>query len=161
LNVFLYRTLPLWEKGENTEKQPVAVYDVAGGITAIAKDPKNTAGKTYQFVGYKINTMHFLYNLTINRRLFSHKMLLLTYVLYMLCLYRPKRYKLSDLLDWFHRIRIHDPVEYGYKRIDLKYAPLFKLKVSLNEFISLAYPLGNLQWERLERVCFNFITPVK
>jgi len=30
----------------------VAVYDVAGGITAIAKNPRNTAGKTYQFVGY-------------------------------------------------------------------------------------------------------------
>lgn len=42
----------MWEKGEKTEKQPVAVYDVAKGITAIAKDPKNTAGKTYQFVGY-------------------------------------------------------------------------------------------------------------
>lgn len=46
------RTIPLWEKGEKTEKQPVAVYDVAGGIVAIAKNPKNTAGKTYQFVGY-------------------------------------------------------------------------------------------------------------
>lgn len=42
----------MWEKGEKTEKQPVAVYDVAGGITAIANDPKNTIGKTYQFVGY-------------------------------------------------------------------------------------------------------------
>lgn len=51
--MFLYRTIPVWKKGELTEKQPVAIYDVAGGITAIAKDPKNTAGKTYQFVGYK------------------------------------------------------------------------------------------------------------
>ena len=34
------------------EKQPVAVYDVVKGITAIVKDPENTAGKTYQFVGY-------------------------------------------------------------------------------------------------------------
>lgn len=41
----------MWEKGEKTEKQPVSVYDVAGGITAIAKDP-STAGKIYQFVGY-------------------------------------------------------------------------------------------------------------
>lgn len=49
--IFFYRKVPLWKKGEHTEKQPVAVYDVAGGITAIAKDPKNTAGKTYQFVG--------------------------------------------------------------------------------------------------------------
>jgi len=50
---FVYRTVPLWEKGEKTEKQPVAVYDVSGGITAIARDPRNTAGKTYQFVGYE------------------------------------------------------------------------------------------------------------
>ncbi|XP_012224752.1 NADH dehydrogenase [ubiquinone] 1 alpha subcomplex subunit 9, mitochondrial [Linepithema humile] len=109
-----FRTVPVWEKGERTEKQPVAVYDVAGGITAIAKDPRSTAGKTYQFVG-------------------------------------PKRYKLSDLLDWFHKIRIRNPIGYGYMRLDLKYAPLFKLKVSLNEFLSTAYPLGNLQWEHLER----------
>ncbi|XP_012536246.1 NADH dehydrogenase [ubiquinone] 1 alpha subcomplex subunit 9, mitochondrial [Monomorium pharaonis] len=109
-----FRTVPLWEKGEKTEKQPVAVYDVGKGIAAVAKDPRNTAGKTYQFVG-------------------------------------PNRYKLSELLDWFHRIRIRDPVEDGYMRINLKYAPLFKLKVTLNEFISTAYPLGNLQWEHLER----------
>lgn len=42
--------VPMWEKGEHTEKQPVAVYDVASGIIAIVKD-RNTAGKTYQFVG--------------------------------------------------------------------------------------------------------------
>lgn len=71
-------------------------------------------------------------------------------------LHRPKRYKLSELLDWFHRIRIRDPIQYGYKRMDLKYAPLFKIKVSLNELISTAYPIGYLQWDRLERVCFSF-----
>lgn len=42
----------MWEKGEKTEKQPVGVYDVAGGIVAVAKNPTGTAGKTYQFVGY-------------------------------------------------------------------------------------------------------------
>ncbi|XP_018393028.1 PREDICTED: NADH dehydrogenase [ubiquinone] 1 alpha subcomplex subunit 9, mitochondrial-like [Cyphomyrmex costatus] len=109
-----FKGVPLWEKGEKTEKQPIAVYDIAAGIRAIARDPKNTAGKTYQFVG-------------------------------------PKRYKLSELLDWFHRIRIRDPVEDGYRRINLKYAPLFQLKVILNEYISPAYPLGHLQWEYLER----------
>ncbi|KAL0123306.1 hypothetical protein PUN28_005683 [Cardiocondyla obscurior] len=109
-----FGTLPLWEKGEKTEKQPVAVYDVARGITAIAKDPKNTAGKTYQFVG-------------------------------------PKRYKLSELIDWFVRLRIRDAEQFGLKRINLKYAPLFKIKVTLNETFSLAYPIGGLQWEYLER----------
>jgi len=44
--------VPLWEKGERTEKQPIAVYDVAAGIATIARNPKITAGKTYQFVGY-------------------------------------------------------------------------------------------------------------
>lgn len=95
-----------------------------------------------------MNTISLLYDFTINYRL------VLQNVIY---LYRPKRYKLSELLDWFHRIRIRDPVDYGYMRLDLKYAPLFKLKVSLNEFLSFAYPLDYLQWEHLERVCFIFI----
>ncbi|XP_039314522.1 NADH dehydrogenase [ubiquinone] 1 alpha subcomplex subunit 9, mitochondrial isoform X2 [Solenopsis invicta] len=43
----------MWKKVKETEKQPVAVCDVAKGITAIVKDPENTAGKTYQFVGPK------------------------------------------------------------------------------------------------------------
>lgn len=48
--------VPMWKKGEHTEKQPVSVHDVANGVTAIIKDC-TTAGKTYQFVGY----MHLLY----------------------------------------------------------------------------------------------------
>lgn len=51
----------MWKKGEHSEKQPVAIYDVASGITAIVKDP-STAGKTYQFVGY---IMHLLFDLAI------------------------------------------------------------------------------------------------
>ncbi|XP_015178069.1 PREDICTED: NADH dehydrogenase [ubiquinone] 1 alpha subcomplex subunit 9, mitochondrial [Polistes dominula] len=49
----------LWKKGEQTEKQPVHVADVAAGIVAIVLDP-NTAGKTYQFVGprrYKLKSL--------------------------------------------------------------------------------------------------------
>ncbi|CAL7942369.1 unnamed protein product [Xylocopa violacea] len=42
--------LPLWNKGEKTEKQPVSIHDVISGITAIVTNP-DTAGKTYQFVG--------------------------------------------------------------------------------------------------------------
>lgn len=71
-----------------------------------------------------------------------------------LYLYRPKRYKLSELLDWFHRIRMHNPADYNYSRIDLKYAPFFQLQVTINELIALAHPIGYIQWERLERVCF-------
>lgn len=75
-------------------------------------------------------------------------------ILYLL---RPRRYKMSELIDWFHRVRIRNPEEYGYRRIDLKYTPLFKLKVTLNEMIALAQPLGFLQWEHLERVCMGRI----
>ncbi|XP_076236386.1 NADH:ubiquinone oxidoreductase subunit 39 [Calliopsis andreniformis] len=58
--------LPLWEKGEKTEKQPVHVSDVAAGLVAIATNPR-TAGKTYQFVGpkrYKLSELvKWFYNL--------------------------------------------------------------------------------------------------
>ena len=46
------KQIPLWEKGEKTEKQPVHISDVAAGITAVVTNPR-TAGKTYQFVGPK------------------------------------------------------------------------------------------------------------
>ena len=40
----------------------------------------------------------------------------------------------------------------GLGRVDIKYTPLFKLKVSLFEMISPAWPLGWLYWEGLEKV---------
>ncbi|CAH1396394.1 unnamed protein product [Nezara viridula] len=42
--------MPLYKKGEQTEKQPVYVQDVADGIVAACID-KNARGKTYQAVG--------------------------------------------------------------------------------------------------------------
>lgn len=48
-----YNSIPLWRKGENTEKQPVYIHDVISGLVAIIRNP-DTAGKTYQFVGYVI-----------------------------------------------------------------------------------------------------------
>jgi uncharacterized protein YbjT (DUF2867 family) len=47
------RAVPLWQKGEQTVKQPVFVYDVAAAIVNAVKDP-DTVGKTYQAVGYRI-----------------------------------------------------------------------------------------------------------
>ncbi|OAD52829.1 NADH dehydrogenase [ubiquinone] 1 alpha subcomplex subunit 9, mitochondrial [Eufriesea mexicana] len=44
--------LPLWKKGEETEKWPVYISDVVSGIVAIVRNP-DTAGKTYQFIGPK------------------------------------------------------------------------------------------------------------
>ncbi|XP_047369509.1 NADH dehydrogenase [ubiquinone] 1 alpha subcomplex subunit 9, mitochondrial [Vespa velutina] len=57
-NQFLLNPV-LWKKGEQTEKQPVHVSDVAAGIVAIILD-NNTVGKTYQFVGprrYKLRSL--------------------------------------------------------------------------------------------------------
>ncbi|XP_058789495.1 NADH dehydrogenase [ubiquinone] 1 alpha subcomplex subunit 9, mitochondrial [Phymastichus coffea] len=108
------RGLPLGKnKGEDIEKQPVWVGDVAAGIVAVIKDYKS-AGRTYQFVG-------------------------------------SNRYKLSDLLDWFHEMLRRESVEYGYRRLNIKYTPLFNLKVSLTEMLSTAYPIGYLHWEGLEK----------
>ena len=42
--------MPLWKKGELTEKQPVFVSDVAQGILNAARDVE-TNGKTYQAIG--------------------------------------------------------------------------------------------------------------
>ncbi|XP_051170557.1 NADH dehydrogenase [ubiquinone] 1 alpha subcomplex subunit 9, mitochondrial [Leptopilina boulardi] len=46
----LYNGVPLYKKGEVTEKQPVWIGDVASGIMAAIKDPESS-GRTYQFVG--------------------------------------------------------------------------------------------------------------
>uniref|UniRef100_T1HX83 NADH dehydrogenase [ubiquinone] 1 alpha subcomplex subunit 9, mitochondrial n=5 Tax=Rhodnius TaxID=13248 RepID=T1HX83_RHOPR len=42
--------MPLYQKGETTEKQPVFVSDVAAGIAAACRD-RNCSGKIYQAVG--------------------------------------------------------------------------------------------------------------
>lgn len=44
------RGVPLWKNGEQTEKQPVFISDVAQAIVNAAKDP-DTAGKVYQAIG--------------------------------------------------------------------------------------------------------------
>lgn len=49
--ICLFFRLPLWNKGEKTEKHPVSIHDVISGIVAIVRN-SDTAGKTYQFVGY-------------------------------------------------------------------------------------------------------------
>lgn len=42
--------MPLYKKGEHTEKQPIHVSDFAAGILAAVKDP-DTDGNIYQAVG--------------------------------------------------------------------------------------------------------------
>lgn len=68
-----------------------------------------------------------------------------------LCHSRPTRYKLADLADWFFKLMRKDE-KWGYVRYDMKYDPLFSIKVSLVNLISPAYPLGNLHWTALEKV---------
>lgn len=46
-----FEKIVLWEKGEQTVKQPVAVADVVNGITNAILD-RTTSGNTYQAVGY-------------------------------------------------------------------------------------------------------------
>lgn len=46
-----HHQIVLWNKGEQTIKQPVAVADVANGIANAMLD-RSTSGKTYQAVGY-------------------------------------------------------------------------------------------------------------
>ncbi|KAL1124536.1 hypothetical protein AAG570_001162 [Ranatra chinensis] len=108
-----FKWMPLYKKGECTEKQPVYVGDVAAGIVAICKD-KYSKGITYQAVG-------------------------------------PTRYLLSELVDYFHRVMRKTGDLWGYRRYDLKYDPLFQLRVSLNPYLTFGWPIANLHWETLER----------
>lgn len=61
----------------------------------------------------------------------------------------PKRYQLGELVDYFHRVMRKDK-EWGYIRYDLRFDPLFALKVKLTMMLP-GHPLGNLCWDKLER----------
>lgn len=65
--------------------------------------------------------------------------------------FRPKRYKLNDLVDWFFMLMRMD-AEWGYWRYDMRYDPIFQIRVSLTDALSPAYPIGFLHWEGIERV---------
>lgn len=63
----------------------------------------------------------------------------------------PRRYYLSDLMDWMHA-EMRKTTENGfYCRWDLKYDPLFRLKVWFTHFVSPGTPVGQLHKERIER----------
>lgn len=69
----------------------------------------------------------------------------------------PRRYKLSELLDWFHRVMRKDEKFWGYRRWDARFDPLFIPKVLFNEAVCPANPMGNLHKDRVER---EFVTDV-
>ncbi|XP_014256435.1 NADH dehydrogenase [ubiquinone] 1 alpha subcomplex subunit 9, mitochondrial-like [Cimex lectularius] len=108
--------MPLYKKGEYTEKQPVFVEDVAAGIVNACKD-RMARGNVYQAVG-------------------------------------PNRYLLSELVDWFHRVT-RKAGSWDYFRYDMRFDPLFQMRVSLMPYFSLGFPLGNIHWERVERECHS------
>lgn len=41
--------------------------------------------------------------------------------------------------------------EWGYTRYDMRWDPLFQLRVTLTEKLSVNWPIGNLHWEKIER----------
>ena len=63
----------------------------------------------------------------------------------------PKRYLLSELVDWFHRLMRKDEKWWGYWRYDLRYDPTFTMKAKLTEMICPGAPIGELHMERIER----------
>ncbi|XP_055855019.1 NADH dehydrogenase [ubiquinone] 1 alpha subcomplex subunit 9, mitochondrial [Episyrphus balteatus] len=65
----------------------------------------------------------------------------------------PKRYLLSDLVDWFHRVMRKDEKWWGYLRYDMRFDPTFIMKAKLTELICPGNPIGELHMERIEREC--------
>ncbi|KAM7358085.1 NADH:ubiquinone oxidoreductase subunit 39 [Cochliomyia hominivorax] len=65
----------------------------------------------------------------------------------------PKRYQLSELVDWFHRLMRKDEKWWGYQRYDMRFDPTFVVKTKLTEMICPGSPVGGLHLERLELEC--------
>ncbi|XP_065359395.1 NADH dehydrogenase [ubiquinone] 1 alpha subcomplex subunit 9, mitochondrial [Calliphora vicina] len=65
----------------------------------------------------------------------------------------PKRYQLSELVDWFHRLMRKDEKWWGYQRYDMRFDPTFVLKTKMTEMICPNQPVGGLHLERLEMEC--------
>lgn len=63
---------------------------------------------------------------------------------------------LCDMVDWFFQLMRKDEKVWGYRRYDMKYDPVFPIKVALLNMISPAYPLGSLHWESIEKVSTSF-----
>lgn len=62
----------------------------------------------------------------------------------------PRRYKLSDIVDWMH-LRWRKDEEWGYKRLEMRHDYLFFLRVWLNHQITFSHYIGDLHKERIER----------
>lgn len=67
----------------------------------------------------------------------------------------PRRYQLSEIVDWFHRVMRKDANWWGYRRYDLRWDPTFKLKVAFTEAVCPGAHVADLHHERVER---EFVT---
>ncbi|MCL4136612.1 UNVERIFIED_CONTAM: hypothetical protein GTU68_053660 [Idotea baltica] len=61
----------------------------------------------------------------------------------------PRRYELCEMIDWFNRVMMRDG-EWGYKRYDMKWDPLTKIKARINEY-NPSVPLNMLVTDKIER----------
>jgi len=62
----------------------------------------------------------------------------------------PKRYQLSELTDWFFRVMRRDK-DWGYRRTDLRYSPLFQMRISATQKFCPSWPVAYLGWDKIER----------
>lgn len=67
----------------------------------------------------------------------------------------PHRYLLSELIDYMYRVMNRDETDWGYRRYDMKYDPMFQLRVYLNEKFTFSHPVGELNRERVEKEYIN------
>jgi len=61
----------------------------------------------------------------------------------------PKRYQLGELVDYLFRVMRKDKT-WGYVRYDMRYDPIFALKVRLTNLLP-GHPIASLGWDKLER----------
>uniref|UniRef100_A0A1B6DM59 NADH dehydrogenase [ubiquinone] 1 alpha subcomplex subunit 9, mitochondrial n=1 Tax=Clastoptera arizonana TaxID=38151 RepID=A0A1B6DM59_9HEMI len=67
----------------------------------------------------------------------------------------PKRYLLSELVDYFHRV-MRKQKEWGYLRYDLRYDPFFQLRIAMSDYASpYLNPAATLVWDKIERECVS------
>lgn len=62
----------------------------------------------------------------------------------------PKRYQLGELVDYLHRVMRKNPENWSYARYDMRYDPLFTLKVELTKLLP-GNPIVSLVWDKIER----------
>ncbi|KAL1500964.1 hypothetical protein ABEB36_006374 [Hypothenemus hampei] len=63
----------------------------------------------------------------------------------------PKRYLLSELVDYIYRVTQRDNEDWGYKRYDMRWDPFFQMRVTFNDMVTISWPIGNLHWEKIEK----------